>query len=637
MILGTQTLDSLLILATDVNPSTAGGIAAPIGSFGSATDGSGFFTKTGFLNTDWTQVVTGNLLSSALTGFVAGPNSTITALDTILTGFNKAQGQINGKLALSGGTMTGSLILNANALAALGAVTLQQLQAAVVGVYDLQQGYDASTNLFPTAANTNPVVATILKGFIWNITVAGTLGGVAVTPGDTILALVDSPGQTASNWLIQVFNLGYTPLSNVLNSADIFVGNVSNVAIGVTPSGVISVTNAGVFSYVNASLDLTTKVTGILPIVNGGTNSATALNNNRMMVSVAGAIVEHSAMIPAGTQGNVWFANASGLPTSISTFTVATATGNVRIGGGTAPEKLSIVNSSGPGLGVVATALSGSFTSSGTGRSLDATNSNVITTAIDSLAIIKTISAPTIGSGQYIRWDNQITGPSTENVGRFGVIMTDVTAGTFKTKFVWQTPNEIDGTIVDRMALTSNGVLQILGSIIPTGYVTYKQLSNIVNSNTVVSTTAETLFSGTGITLSVPASTLRVGDRIKVTFRGIYSRTSGSLTSRLKNNAVTMLTAPALTLTTNTDSGFKHEAIITILTIGVGGTCRVNFQTMFGCNHSTPDGRIVASNGTRPINTTILQLFTFSEQWSISNAANTITTENADWEILKAT
>jgi len=56
-ILGTQTLDSLLILATDVNPSTVGGTVAPIGSFGSAVDGSGLFTKIGALDTDWTKVL----------------------------------------------------------------------------------------------------------------------------------------------------------------------------------------------------------------------------------------------------------------------------------------------------------------------------------------------------------------------------------------------------------------------------------------------------------------------------------------------------------------------------------------------------------------------------------------------------
>lgn len=518
-ILGTQTLDSLLILATDVNPSTAGGVASPIGSFGSAVDGSGFFTKTGALDTDWSQVITsGNLLTSVLTGFVVGPNTAITSLDTVLSGFEKAQGQIdalatsshpavtisgtpNGlsivpstqvlSLALSststtgalssadwntfngkqnalgytpvnkaGDTMTGFLVLNADAVGALGAVTLQQLQAAVVGVYELQQGYDASTNLFPTAVNTSPLVATIKKGFIWNITVAGILGGAAVTPGDTVLALVDSPGQVAANWLIQEFNLGYTPLSNVLNSANIFVGNASNVATGVTPSGVIAVTNAGVFSYVNASLNLTTKVTGILPIANGGTNSATALVGNRMMISTATGIVEHTAMaVTANAQ--IWFNSTTGLPASNANFLFNTATGNARIGGtGTSSERLSVVGSgTNTGIGVSGAGVGATLqTSSTTLEALQLLNNSGSVTPLTLLALKNITNVATIGSGIYQSFYDQITGPTTEIVGQWGVITTDVTAGTFKSAFVWRTPNETTGALVERMRLTSAGL-----------------------------------------------------------------------------------------------------------------------------------------------------------------------------------
>jgi hypothetical protein len=149
-------------------------------------------------------------------------------------------------LQLSGGTLTGSLVLNSDATTGLQAVTYQQLVATVAGMFELQQGFDASTNLFPVASQTNPVVAAIKKGFVWNITVAGTLGGTPVQPGDIVTALIDNPGTTAANWLITEHDFGFTPVSNVLNSANIFVGNASNVAAGVAMTGDISVTNAGV-------------------------------------------------------------------------------------------------------------------------------------------------------------------------------------------------------------------------------------------------------------------------------------------------------------------------------------------------------------------------------------------------------
>lgn len=55
----------------------------------------------------------------------------------------------------------------------------------------------------------------------------------------------------------------------------------------------LGITNAKI---ANATINLTTKVTGILPIANGGTNSSAALNNNRIMVSSTGSIVEAAAL-----------------------------------------------------------------------------------------------------------------------------------------------------------------------------------------------------------------------------------------------------------------------------------------------------------------------------------------------------
>jgi hypothetical protein len=43
-------------------------------------------------------------------------------------------------------------------------------------------------------------------------------------------------------------------------------------------------------------LPLTTGVTGVLSVANGGTNSSSALNNNRIMVSSGGAVIEAAAL-----------------------------------------------------------------------------------------------------------------------------------------------------------------------------------------------------------------------------------------------------------------------------------------------------------------------------------------------------
>lgn len=80
----------------------------------------------------------------------------------------------------------------------------------VVGLLDDRGNYDASTNLYPATGGSGTAGA-ILKGDLWRISVAGTLGGVAVTPGDQIRALVDTPAQTAGNWAVTEANLGFVP------------------------------------------------------------------------------------------------------------------------------------------------------------------------------------------------------------------------------------------------------------------------------------------------------------------------------------------------------------------------------------------------------------------------------------------
>lgn len=80
----------------------------------------------------------------------------------------------------------------------------------VVGLLDDRGNYDASVNTFPAAGGSGAAGA-VLKGDVWMISVAGTLGGVAVEAGDVIRALINTPGQTAGNWVITERNLGYVP------------------------------------------------------------------------------------------------------------------------------------------------------------------------------------------------------------------------------------------------------------------------------------------------------------------------------------------------------------------------------------------------------------------------------------------
>ena len=90
---------------------------------------------------------------------------------------------------------------------------------SVIGLLDYRGGYNASGNTYPATGGSGDSGA-IMKGDLWIISVAGTLGGVAVQVGDAIVALVDTPGQTSSNWNSLNGNIAYVPEDVANKSTD---------------------------------------------------------------------------------------------------------------------------------------------------------------------------------------------------------------------------------------------------------------------------------------------------------------------------------------------------------------------------------------------------------------------------------
>ena len=80
--------------------------------------------------------------------------------------------------------------------------------ALVSGLLDYRGGYDASGNTYP---------------------VAGTLGGEAVQVGDSIIANVDTPAQTASKWNHLNANISYVP-EDVANKVTSFQSTPTDTA-----------------------------------------------------------------------------------------------------------------------------------------------------------------------------------------------------------------------------------------------------------------------------------------------------------------------------------------------------------------------------------------------------------------------
>src|SRR5450759_1419629 len=155
----------------------------------------------------------------------------------------------------------------------------------------------------------------VSDGTLVNADISATAGINATKLADgtvtnTTLQYINS---LTSNAQTQLNNLGTGIIDiNTLADGKIYLGDATNTAQEVAISGDITMTNAGLTTIstgavttgkildgtilnediANSTIDLTTKVTNVLPIVNGGTNSGTALVNNRIMISRGGQIVE---------------------------------------------------------------------------------------------------------------------------------------------------------------------------------------------------------------------------------------------------------------------------------------------------------------------------------------------------------
>lgn len=207
--------------------------------------------------------------------------------------------------------------------------------------------WDASTNT-PTLSNTD-VGST---GFLYQVNVAGTVdfgsGPISFEIGDKVvnngttwdkwdmtdavssvngqvgavsLTTTDIPegsnlyfnterAQDAAGALAtssSKVSLTYDDAANTL-TPDIVAGSLvdADIATGANING---------SKLANTSVSLTTKVTGILPVANGGTNSNAVLNNNRIMQSSGGAIVEASAI----TANKALVSDANGIPVASTT------------------------------------------------------------------------------------------------------------------------------------------------------------------------------------------------------------------------------------------------------------------------------------------------------------------------------
>lgn len=122
------------------------------------------------------------VVAKAITGY-SSTTGTVADTDTIVVAISKLNGNV----------------------AAAESAAKSYADGLVVGLWDDRGNFDASGDAWPTSGGSGSAGA-ILKGDIWTISVAGTLGTVPVAARQTIRAIIDTPGATAANWIIGLAN-----------------------------------------------------------------------------------------------------------------------------------------------------------------------------------------------------------------------------------------------------------------------------------------------------------------------------------------------------------------------------------------------------------------------------------------------
>lgn len=189
---------------------------------------------------------------------------------------------IKSSVALAGSptTTTQSSSDNSTKIATT-AMVQSAVTAGTTGLLDDRGNYDASGNTFPASGGSGTAGA-ILKGDIWRISVAGTLGGTAVSIGDWVRALVDTPGQTASNWAIAE---GTDANGNI--SANNFLAGYTTTA---TAAGTTTLTVSSTrLQYFTGSTTQTVTLPVTSTLVTGQTYQIVNLSSGVVTVQSSGA------------------------------------------------------------------------------------------------------------------------------------------------------------------------------------------------------------------------------------------------------------------------------------------------------------------------------------------------------------
>lgn len=305
---------------------------------------------------------------------------------------------------------------------------------------------------------------------------AGT--GITITPGPGTLTVATNFFGTVTSVDLALPSSVFSVSGNPVTSSGTLTGTFISQSANTVFAGPSGASGTPTFRLLVAAdvpnLDTSKLTSGTLPIARGGTNSATALNNNRVMISSGGAIVERAAM----TNGQLLIGSTGAAPAAA---TLTGTTNRVTVTNGAGSITLSLPQDIHTG----ATPTFASQTLAATTNQLVMGTTNTVTLSATAPAASRIYTLPDAGANANIVLNT--AGPLTvTNTATTGQVLTATGTNTA----TWQTASGGGG-----------------------GAVAYY----IVNSTVTTSTNSLSFVAMTAMTITPPAGTYLV------TFNGACS------------------------------------------------------------------------------------------------------------------
>ncbi len=216
IIKGTQTVNNVWLLNTDTNPTLTGGVAAPIGSFAVASDGSGFFYKFNTSSTDWSKGALSTitlaeiLANGALTNGVAiTSNNGFSSLTLNNTGTTLSFIDADKTMTIMADPTSGIQLLSSNSTTSTSVTIVLSHDTGNLSFATAGDGLTLGQGIITFFSGQDFIISTGLDGVTGNIQLLCLDGTTGFTDIHTATYSTNTVGLTSTNKATRLDSVGF--------------------------------------------------------------------------------------------------------------------------------------------------------------------------------------------------------------------------------------------------------------------------------------------------------------------------------------------------------------------------------------------------------------------------------------------